>query len=439
MGANKNPKQQQQGQGQGYGPNPGQSSSGDPKGRSQNQVNYQQQRYESQQGPMAAAMGFNYGRGTESDYGNYTDIMNQYRNIYSGGGQPAGGGEGGGGEGGGGGGYSAFTVDPERVGIERVSSRALSPLERVKTTDPYNSYAGYQDFSNTGGFSQGDISNMRARGVSPIRAAYANAERGLQQSRALQGGYSPNAAAAQVKMAREQGQGMADAAQNVEAGIAQQRQAGRLAGLGGMAGIEGQRAQAQMEADMFNSGQAFEGQQFDIGNENQANQFNSSNLLNADQFNANLNFEGQQYNANAQAQAQAANNAAGAASADRAAQSQYQNTQDRLAALSGMRTMYGTTPGMSDMFGNQLINAVGQGGNFGLGLMNAQNQGQQLPGAYDQGMSRFKDIYNTGSTIAAPIVDYFTNRNRQSQTQQRQGGSFTPKPNQPPSYYNPGF
>lgn len=428
MGANKNPKQQpQQGYGQNYGPNPGQSSSGDPKGRSQNQVNYQQQRYESQQGPMAAAMGFNYGRGSEADYGNYTDIMNQYRNIYSGGGDAAGGGGDGGGGGGGGGGYSAFTVNPERVGIERVSSRALNPLERVTASDPYNSYGGYQEFSQTGGYSPQDISNMRARGTSPIRAAYANAERNLGQQRTLQGGYSPNAAAAQIKMAREQGQGMADAAQNVEAGIAQQRQQGRLSGLGGMKDIEGARQQAQMEADMYNSGQAFQGQQFDIGNENQAAQFNAGNLLNADQFNANLNYQGQEYNANAQAQAQAANNAAGQASADRAANAQYQNTQDRLAALSGARTMYGTTPGMTDMFGNQLINAVGQGGNFGLGLMNAQNQGQNLPGAWERGMGRMNDVMDIANTVGG-VANAFRRQQPQTQTS---GGYQAPMPSNP--------
>ena len=67
-----------------YGANPGRSGS-DPKGRTQNDAMYQQQRYESQQGPLAAATGYNYGRGSEADYGNYTDIMNMYRGIASGG------------------------------------------------------------------------------------------------------------------------------------------------------------------------------------------------------------------------------------------------------------------------------------------------------------------------------------------------------------------
>ena len=45
--------------------------------------------------------------------------------------------------------------------------------------DPFNSYGGFTEFSQTGGYSPNDIANMRARGISPIRAAYANAEREL--------------------------------------------------------------------------------------------------------------------------------------------------------------------------------------------------------------------------------------------------------------------
>ena len=86
------------------------ASGGDPRGQSQNQVAHQTERYESQQGPMVSAMAENYGRGSEANYGDYTDIMNRYRDI-------AGGGAGGqgAGSGGGGGGYSAFTVNPGKA------------------------------------------------------------------------------------------------------------------------------------------------------------------------------------------------------------------------------------------------------------------------------------------------------------------------------------
>jgi hypothetical protein len=501
MGGNKKPEQQQTG----YGPNAGQSSSSDPRGRMQNQGNYQQSRYESQQGPLADAMSYNYGRSSEADYGNYTDMMNQYRDIASNGG---GGGMSGGGGGGGGAAsnYSAFTVNPERVGVERagveraanrqlnplerttaqtmgpinqVSARQSNPIERVQASNPFESYGGFKEFGQTGGYSGQDIANMRARGMAPIRAAYGNAERAVGQQRSLQGGYSPNAIAAQVKMAREQGQGMADAATNVEAGIAQARNQGRLSGYQGMAGIEGNRLNAQMQGDIYNSGAAQNQNQFDIGNELNANQYNTTNQFNArqfdvgndlqnqqfnsnqafqgnqfdvsndmntsqfnagqgnqvgmfnagqgnqmGQFNADLDFRGQQYNADAYTQAEARNNASAEAAASRSAAASQDNTRNRLAALEGMNNVYGTTPGASQLFGNQAANIVGQGGTYGLDLMQEERMGQALPGQYDQTMGRARDIAGTVGQYATPLLDYFGNRNQQSQTQQRYPSNY---------------
>lgn len=100
------------------------------------------------------------------------------------------------------------------------------------------SFAGFQDFSKTGGFSPGDLSNIRARAVSPVRAAYAQAQQGVNRQSALQGGYSPGKGVLQARMAREQGSAASDAATNAEASIAEMVQQGKLSGLQGMAGTE---------------------------------------------------------------------------------------------------------------------------------------------------------------------------------------------------------
>jgi hypothetical protein len=357
-------------------------SGNDPRGQSQNMVQHQQDRYENQQGPMVNAFAENYGRGSEANYGDYTDIMNRYRDI-------AGGSGGSGGGGGGGGGFNAmgmytpFTVSAGKAGY----------------TDPFKSYSGFEEFSKTGGYSPQDIANMRSRGIAPIRAAYANAGQNVQRQRSLQGGYSPNAIAAQVKMAREQGQSGADATQNVEAGLAQARNQGRLAGLGGMSGIEGQRLGADVDISKFNTG---------------------------------LDFQGQQYNADAQARAQAQNIAAGESAANRGAASAAASNADKFRALAGMTSLYGTNPGMSETFGNQLLSGVGQGGTFGLGLMGRQNEGQQLPGAWEQGMGRandMMDLYNRGSNAAYPWL------NDGGQQQQQLPGQQMPIPQAPKQRY----
>lgn len=100
------------------------------------------------------------------------------------------------------------------------------------------SFAGFQDFAKSGGFSAADLANIRARAVSPVRAVYARAQENVNRQRSLQGGYSPGFGVLQARMARQQGQGISDAATNAEASIAEMVQQGKLAGLQGMAGTE---------------------------------------------------------------------------------------------------------------------------------------------------------------------------------------------------------
>jgi len=101
------------------------------------------------------------------------------------------------------------------------------------------SFSGFQDFAKTGGFSAADLANIRARAVSPVRAAYQNAQQQVNRQRSLQGGYSPGFGVLQARMQRTQGQGVSDAATNAEASIAEMVQQGKLSGLQGMAGTEG--------------------------------------------------------------------------------------------------------------------------------------------------------------------------------------------------------
>lgn len=126
-----------------------------------------------------------------------------------------------GGDSGGGGGGSSYTS----------STRSFDSGAPI-------SFSGFQDFAKTGGFSAADLANIRARAVSPVRAAYLNAQQNVNRQRSLQGGYSPGFGVLQARMQRQQGQGVSDAATNAEASIAEMVQQGKLAGLQGMAGTE---------------------------------------------------------------------------------------------------------------------------------------------------------------------------------------------------------
>lgn len=163
--------------------------------------------------------------------------------------------------------------------IDKYGAESRSSTDRLRsnTENLYNYGAGrniadyerlmgqYDDWTKTGGYSPDDISNIRARNSAPFRSVYSNAERELDRNKALQGGYSPNYAAASAKMAREMSQGLSDANRNVEGDIAQMVHQGKLQGLQGASQLYGttpglastfgsQNLQAQQMMNQLNLG-----------------------------------------------------------------------------------------------------------------------------------------------------------------------------------------
>lgn len=214
---------------------------------------------------------------------------------------------------------------------------------------------GYREFAATGGYSPTDIQELRARGISPIRAAYGNTMMELDRARALGGaGGAPNYIAARSRAQRELPGQMADAMTTVNAGLADAIRQGKMFGLTGisntgstMGGLSSQEANRMLQAAMSNQ------------------------------------------------------------------QAEMQANQMRLAALGGQASLYGTTPGMSSMFGNQALNSFGNMAqlqanrqNYGLGLLDAQlrgygaNQGQQGT-----------PWWQTALGIAGTVAPFFSDEN----------------------------
>lgn len=234
------------------------------------------------------------------------------------------------------GGYQNFANDvskqgPTKFGFERVSAERPAELGEsygyLRETMP-----GYREFAQTGGYSPTDIQELRARGVAPIRSAYGNTMMELNRARSLGGsGGAPNYIAAASKAQREMPGQMADAMTGVNAQLAQDIRQGRLAGLSGMAGVgstmgglSSQEAGRMLQAAMSNQNADLQAQQL------------SEQSLQA-----------------------------------------LRNTQ--LQALQGQTSLYGTTPGMASMFGNQALDAYRNRINLeqlrnqtGLGLLGAQ-------------------------------------------------------------------
>lgn len=220
--------------------------------------------------------------------------------------------------------------------------------------------AGYKNFADTGGYSDKDVRELRARGIAPIRAAYGNSIRELDRANTLGGG-AANYIAARSKAQRELPGQMADAMTSVNAGLADSIRQGKLAGLSGLSSVGG--TMGGLSAD-------------EAAKILQANLANSSGRLQAAGMSENS----------------------------------YQNYfGNKMAALDAQRSLYGTTPGMASMFGNQAMQGLSQMGqleanrnNFGLGLID-MNLRALNDGKANEGTPWWKTALGIAGT-AAPYI-----------------------------------
>lgn len=286
----------------------------------------------------------NYNTGVDKNMGSYDQIMGNYQDYYD---NPRGGGRGGRGAG------PSFTP-----------TNYVAP--KIDYVDPFESYGGYKDFASTGGFDEAGKANIRARAIAPTRAIYDNASRNMSRQRSLQGGYSPGYQAAQSRNTRESNEAISDANIAAESDLARMIQSGRLAGLGGMSGIEGQRLGAQFRK----------------------NEYNADSDKWATEGNAGENRYGSEFD--------------------------YRNSRDdvgdRLGALNGMTNLYGTTPAMAKLFGDQVLQGQGQQlqgqemqGNWGNSQIANQYQNSQIPGGFDSFMNNVGKVASFANPVGGVL------------------------------------
>jgi hypothetical protein len=209
---------------------------------------------------------------------------------------------------------------PSKFTFQNVSAQRPDELNQA--------YGGLKEFANTGGYSPTDIQELRARGISPIRAAYGNSMMQIDRARALGGNNgAPNYIAAASKAQRELPGQLADATTNVNAQLADAIRQGRMFGIGTMGQLSSAEAGRMLQADLANQG-------------------------------ADIQTQGM-------------------------GEQSLQNLRgNQLASMGGQASLYGTTPGQASMFGNQALNAYQSRAGmeqmrnqFGLGLLDAQLRG----------------------------------------------------------------
>lgn len=119
---------------------------------------------------------------------------------------------------------------------------------RMRDPRSFGAYGGYEDFSQTGGFTPEQIAAMRGRGEGVIRSNFDTAIRGIDRQKKLTGGYSPGYAASMAKLTRDRATALGDQNINLEAQLADSIRSGKLAGLSGMTDIDKSRSSLESGA-----------------------------------------------------------------------------------------------------------------------------------------------------------------------------------------------
>ena len=180
----------------------------------------------------------------------------------------------------------------------------FSPVSYNEAPEFQQAFSKASEYANTGGLSEAEQGNLRARAISPIRSIYANMSRNMDRQRRLSGGFSPNYNASAARMAREGSELIAGKTTDANAAIAEMVQKGRLAMTPEMAKLAQGKNQLQNQVALENQ-----------ANQTRANQ-GRADLLGG----MNTAITGQQ-----------------------------NRQQD---ALRGMTSLYGTTPALVNTYGN---------------------------------------------------------------------------------------
>jgi len=243
--------------------------------------------------------------------GNYDEIMQGYRNIL---GQGSG--------------------DSDALMAQYKSLLGgMGDYQDVNYQESGEQKTAFKDLKNlvdTGGISEGEAGDLRARGISPIRAVYGNMEREMNRNRSLSGGYSPSFNATAARMAREGSESIAGATTNVNAKIAEMRQAGKLSAAPNYANLANSKTQGMNQVGLANARNKID------------HSANKGNLM--------------------QGMGSLINN----------------KNNVPIDALKGMTNLYGTTPALVETFGGQVANQSSQTQNA---VKNKQNYKSNVIGS----------------------------------------------------------
>jgi hypothetical protein len=274
---------------------------------------------------------------------------------------------------------AAQVTAPSAVTSQGVTAQNVTAQQAPyqQSSDVTGSLADLSNLTQTGGYTAQGKADILARDVSPTRSIYANAQQNMNQQRALSGGYSPNFNAASLANTNAENNAISATDTAANAGIAQNVAANQIAAGGAYAGAAGSANAATEAANLANANIVNQVNETNVGNQLQAGEFSSGQNLAAQQTNAANAMQANQQNQNAINQINQANQSVNlqgqTTNASNQLQAQQANTQNVQAATGGMANLYGTTPALTNTFGNQVM----QAGQLGQGQQNLNLQSQR--------------------------------------------------------------
>jgi hypothetical protein len=278
--------------------------------------------------------------------------------------------------------------DDKRLGdINATSAR----LRDTGDLDAFAKRGGFDntisDISATGGYSDADKANLRARSNAGIADTYQNMQDQVMRQRASSGNFSPGFGAAGMKLARQSAQDIGTQTQNTEAGIVDRVNQNRLqaAGMGSQNALGAYR----QRADQLSAGGGLD--------------LNTQQLINSSRLAATSGLSQDTLGRMQIGASSAAANAAIAAANERFYYGQEQ--QAREFGASGLESMYKAAPTelMDDQ--NLLFNYRNAGANQQLGLLNGPMTSlSKSPGWMDYAQQGI----DMGTSLASPIFGGLT-------------------------------
>lgn len=306
---------------------------------------------------------------------------------------------------GGTGGYTQENIARSRGlgGFEQIQNEGgLSPEAQFRMRGG----GGYDEFAATGGIDSNQRANIKAKAISPI-GSYATGTRDeLSRRLAVQGGYGPGFDAANRALQRDTSRAIADTSLNAELGIQDRVNQGRMFGIGGMAGSEG-NLQNLRTGNILGATQGIAGaEQSMVANRtgNKLRGLESASNIESDLSGriAQLRLQGmsgQQASAMAMAEIEGQNINRGIDVNKFNVGVQGQNFGNQMAGLGGLSNLYGTDMAQMQAERDRQLGLINQGQQANLGYLGQQSQLGMQPGA---GSNIMKGI-GTAAGIAGMI------------------------------------